>query len=51
MTNPFEEEICDGCLKSFPKIEMYSIGDYDELVMLMCAECYQPGARSRGKRR
>lgn len=51
MTNWAEEEICDGCLKSFPKREMYSIEDYDELVMMMCIDCYKPEARGRGKRR
>lgn len=51
MTTQFDEEFCDGCLKSFPKVKLYRIDDFDEAVMYMCAECYQPEARSRGKRR
>lgn len=51
MTSQFDEEFCDGCLKLFKKIEMYRIDDHDELLMYMCAECYQPEARGRGKRR
>lgn len=50
MANYAEEEICDGCYKSFPKREMYQIDDYDEIVMIMCIDCYKPEAR-RGKRR
>jgi len=51
MANYVEEEICDGCLKSFPKREMYRIDDYDEVVMIMCIDCYKPEVRGRGKRR
>jgi hypothetical protein len=46
-----ELEYCDGCLKMFDPNTMYRIDDYDEAVMVMCKDCYQPEARVRGKRR
>ena len=50
MTTQFDQEYCDGCLKMFDKVKLYRI-DFDEAVMYMCVDCYQPETRSRGKRR
>lgn len=51
MTTQFDQEYCDGCLKMFDKVKLYRIDDFDEAVMYMCIDCYQPEARVRGKRR
>ena len=40
---------CDGCSKMFDESQLNKIFDFDEVIMLLCDNCYSPKGTKRGK--
>lgn len=42
-------EWCDGCMKMFEEHKLHKVIEFEEVILVLCDNCYSPKGTKRGK--